>query len=1126
MLQSERALLPAPNWYNAHTATLLPTNPWIDCHGTTQPCLAYAARSTIVVVNVDTWTACDLVLAHTHRINAVAAQAHGSRGAWLASGGDDRMVKIWALPQWDCLASHTVHEQEVTSLAVANGPGALIVSGDKVGYIVCYNTLSNRHTKVRFHHSAIFVIKVMPSKDRSTVVIAVGHQNGAIVIASVAISDENAKPEATRLYQLDEHNEEIHDLLWLPPCETNLTWRLISSSRDKTLRLWDVSGESVIDWTKLPKPKGHYTQHQRNRIWVPLAEHDIHPNAVYCGSYMGEVLSWDYHRNRFIAKASLQDGPSRCVFQLLVSSANHQLYTISMDRQIAKYDTYSRKLQHKSIGLGGHVYQVAISPLDPERAAVACGDGTIRLWQVSQLPHTCSSNLLWRGLKGRITGVLWHPTDDNLLVYADDTGIVGVFDLLKETAHPFRTNYRAMVSMMAWCPASSLDLVPPGLSLPEVLQTLLDDAHGQGYQGSTYFLLSCAADGAVLLHDPLRPKTAFHNLNAEILQLNPALASFYHSQAPKRCAAALDSLTHPQLLVLGNTDGSVEIYRWPSLTFGAVYICHRGRISSVACKHFTNTNNQLEGHCIMAVASSDSTISLHRIDHLSLPSSGTTEQAIIPITTPLATLRGHTKDVANLAWHPLQKSPLLATASIDGSVMVWDAASVSRVAQFTEHVGRCLSVAWDLLDSQYVLSGSDDQTVRRWNYTTVNQVPKRLDHRPSKSQDKPTEGGSSAIGPNLHLMDPTDGVSDAGAPPHPAPLTPTSIVPPAQGLPLAKRPPTSPLMPASTSKSNQAVTTKKRRKSKQPILFPELNQVTLGLTKDTQRHRCWQLACQRADPQYVAQLPSMGGPLSGESKLDDNACDASQLLFGNDTSIRTLVLKEANGHGQRTSASAEQFASLLNVWSGNVIPALSRALESSSAAGAEVSSHQLLYLALSPMAGQDVWVHCMSHMAERYSRTSDAHTAALLYLAINQPDKAVKVYTDTENFREALILARLRLPDQADLIAALWQQWATQLMSKGYYEQAAQCHLQLGDFSAALDILSRRTDFDATKLTADMALIANDASAAFRLQRLAEEAMLRPNMEVTLRLLISYRPICHDLLDRANDGAVPTDDTR
>ncbi|KAJ1975667.1 hypothetical protein H4R34_004255 [Dimargaris verticillata] len=628
MLQSERALLPAPNWYNAHTATLLPTNPWIDSSDTTQACLAYAARSTIVVVNVNTWTVCDMVLAHTHRTNAVAAQAHGSRGSWLASGGDDKIVKAWALPQWDCVASHAIHEQEVTSLAVANGPVALIVSGDKAGYIVCYNALSNRHAKVRFHQSAIFVIRIMPSEDQSAVVVAVGHQNGAIVIASIAISEDAAKPEPTKLYQLDEHNEEIHDLLWLLPCETDLTWRLISSARDKTLRLWDVNGESVVQWIKLPKPKGHYTQHQRSRIWVPLAEHVVHPNAVYCGSYMGEVLSWDYHRNRFIAKASLLDGPSRCVFQLLVSSARHELYTISMDRQIAKYDIDSRKLQHKSIGLGGHAYQVTISSLDPERAAVACGDGTIRLWQVSQLPHTCSSTLLWRGLKGRITGVLWHPTDDNLLVYADDTGFVGVFDLLKETAQPFRTSHRTMVSMKAWCPASSLNSDQLDLSLPDTLQTLLDEVRGQGIE-SVYFILSCSTDGALLLHDPLRPKAVFHNLNAALLSLNPTLVTFYHNQAPKRCAAAFDSPTHPQLLLLGNTDGSVEIYRWPSLLFGAVYICHRGRISSLACKHFTNTNSRFEGHCIMAVASSDSTISLHRIDHLSRQSSGTTEQGTV-----------------------------------------------------------------------------------------------------------------------------------------------------------------------------------------------------------------------------------------------------------------------------------------------------------------------------------------------------------------------------------------------------------------------------------------------------------------------------------------------------------------
>lgn len=81
----------------------------------------------------------------------------------------------------------------------------------------------------------------------------------------------------------------------------------------------------------------------------------------------------------------------------------------------------------------------------------------------------------------------------------------------------------------------------------------------------------------------------------------------------------------------------------------------------------------------------------------------------------IATLRSHEADVLDLAWAP--HSPWLASASVDNTVIVWDASKFPAiVAVLKGHTGFVKGITWDPV-GKYLASQSDDKTLRVWRTT-------------------------------------------------------------------------------------------------------------------------------------------------------------------------------------------------------------------------------------------------------------------------------------------------------------------------------------------------------------------------------------------------------------------------
>ncbi|GCE28290.1 hypothetical protein KDA_37740 [Dictyobacter alpinus] len=73
---------------------------------------------------------------------------------------------------------------------------------------------------------------------------------------------------------------------------------------------------------------------------------------------------------------------------------------------------------------------------------------------------------------------------------------------------------------------------------------------------------------------------------------------------------------------------------------------------------------------------------------------------------------GHTEEVASVAWSPDGKH--IVSGSQDGSAQVWDATTGKKLFTYKGHKDRVNALSWSS-DSQQVASGSEDKTVQVWN---------------------------------------------------------------------------------------------------------------------------------------------------------------------------------------------------------------------------------------------------------------------------------------------------------------------------------------------------------------------------------------------------------------------------
>ncbi|CAB4477420.1 unnamed protein product [Rhizophagus irregularis] len=1014
-----RCIPPSPNWFSFNIASLSPET----------KLFAYAASTTIFLLNSETLQYVGHLSGHSSKINAL-----DTAGTLCASGSSDKTVRCWDMENQQQVASLTSFKSDINAVAWTTDR-QLIVSGDKPGDLTIWNPNNNKMNKCYFIQSPVDCIVASPTHHR---LMAVAFRNGAILVINI---DSNLNGHIMR--RLNGHDLEIQSLCWEPGNDiTSGYTRLVSGSRDKTVRIWNVEEEKLARTINMPGPSPHLTDQQKGRlfmstVWIPGK------NWLISASYMGDIYMWDLD----ISPAKFQkfNLHSRPIFTMQFFSCGKKMITTSMDRQIIIWNITERKPIVAAITNSQSISDLTISPVDPYKLAIGGGDSSVKIWKFASLQNSYDISLYYKGLKTKISSLKYHPTKEGLFAYGTDIGTIGLFDEFQSDKNfkTFTSYHKSKVYSIQWC-------------MPEWLNWSKEESPGA-------FVLSCGGDGQILLSDTAKIKAPSISVNDMIKEVNADWIQILKNKSgylPKRSEIAV----HPagKYFAVGNVDGRVEVYELPSLKVIYHNVGHRATINKLSwCPPDAEGNSFL-----IACGSDDTLVTIHDLsDPEKLAST-----VYIPTSSSKLILQMHKRGVTGISWCPTNTTKLLSS-SFDGTAIVWNLLDGSPISLFCGHQpqSRLFCTEWSLHDEDLVFTAGDDAMCIAW--------------RPSENIYKQNKDALNENKPKSVLLNEKSSSS-------------TQSIVSAEAMDVQSTVKKDTVVPTEVGRKPDNRSSKKTKKLKN--LFPVSS---IPARRKNLQYKIFELAHKLYGGEWEKAMNLWDGKEPDkENIVDSQKSTFDQLFFGDKYMARKVMSKEVATHNE-TGATFNlggldaNPAILLDLWSSNFASLVKRTEDTE-----EFSEQDWMILALSPIAGRDVWLSMMRRQAQKLAAKNDHHGSVMCWIACGEIREAIKIYHRAEMFREAIALAKQRLPDDDPIFSDLYNSWAIQLEKEEAYEQAALCHLvakKENSVHYVLNTLARRGDPSSLRAAASLALMLKDDSAEERIRRYheREEEKKASNME-------------------------------
>ncbi|EDO03054.1 hypothetical protein SS1G_05532 [Sclerotinia sclerotiorum 1980 UF-70] len=284
---------------------------------------------------------------HSNWVRSVAFSPDGTK---VASGSDDRTIRLWDTATGESLQTLEGHSDGVTSVAFSPD-GTKVASGSYDQTIRLWDAATGESLQTLEGHSN-WVSSVAFSPDGTKV--ASGSDDRTIRLWDAATGES--------LQTLEGHLDAVSSVAFSPDGT-----KVASGSDDRTIRLWDTAtGES------LQTLEGHSDG-------VTSVAFSPDGTKVASGSYDQTIRFWDA-----VTGESLQtlEGHSHWVSSVAFSPDGTKVASGSDDRTIRLWDTATGESLQTLEGHLDAVYSVAFSP-DGTKVASGSGDWTIRLWDAA-----------------------------------------------------------------------------------------------------------------------------------------------------------------------------------------------------------------------------------------------------------------------------------------------------------------------------------------------------------------------------------------------------------------------------------------------------------------------------------------------------------------------------------------------------------------------------------------------------------------------------------------------------------------------------------------------------------------------------------------------------------------------
>ncbi|KAI8088174.1 quinon protein alcohol dehydrogenase-like superfamily [Thamnidium elegans] len=1002
-----QAYPPVPNWYSSGVTAI------VDPH-----LFLYATRNLVVVLGLQ-----DLEYFNSFAVSNDKIQAIAAHDSFCFTGGVDKVIRGWNILLGSLITSHSEHNAEVTTLKLIR-QGTILISGDKSGKVVVvepFGKLKYIGTKVKSE-----ITSIATTTHNGLDYVAIGYANGMIFVEQV--EDDLS---LTTQFQIANDNDMIQSLDWQKQIESS-DWPLLASStkRKRNVFIWTFPSQSILTTIRLPNPPAQATEQQKSTVFIELAWSPLYKNKLYLSSYIGSIVCFDLsNKSPKICNNERLERHSRNVFTINWFNEGRNCITTSLDKQVIKWDVTKKICLQNLKTQTGFPYSLQISNCNQGQLAIGMGDNSIKLWNFSNAGSVMKANkyhdyydanVLWKGLQGKIEKINWHPRKEGFLAFGNEYGHVGIYDTLNLRHMPFKSYHKSLG-------APSIDW---GLNMCSVLEDsdMMDT------------LVSCGADGVVHVYDVDHPLAPPINLNERLRENNVSWITSLDAKDSYRRVLKIDA--NARFIAFGHTDGIVEVYKLDTLKLIFVSNCQRQLIKTLDWKY-------CDGRIFLAAGCYNGDIAVHDIGAIDMSNIPDTP---VPQPEPFCLLKGHSKTVTDIKWSSHVSSAILASASEDNFVIVWDVLEAKHISLFDRHRSRVLSVCWNPTETDVLFSGSEDRFIYEWNRNDFSYTDSIESHMILYDKEKIAWNRNN----NKRKADNVDEPIISSTP---------------STFSLKKKQKKVNTTTSSSAMSNSMHVSQESEKSTSRL---KREQYCLILA-DKMLEGAVSKAVTHVKNTYLNEEQKLDNTLSRYTNFFEDQLPQSlqhenihDLFFGDKNDIRRLIeIEEKALDEKKVSSPSESSYKVQNNIRNDLDVKL--ALDIMQCQYKMFSKDQFdgntnscmsdwIMLALSPMVGKATWITLMLEQAKKLESLGQYNLSASCYIACTHIYDAVEVYRSHSMFREAIALAKLRLPPKDPIVNKLFAEWANELQKGDSDSLTASCYLMSnmeGSKSNAINALAR-----------------------------------------------------------------------
>ncbi|XP_075535043.1 gem-associated protein 5-like [Dermacentor variabilis] len=413
-------LPPAPNWYKPFATG-----------GCDSGFYCYAAKDTVVVLDARNGAPVLrdlLVVAPSTEIVASVMFCRSERAEpdevpALLTVTSDGVVQVWDVKAR--AVRHTVSSQSSTCCADWRGTlSTSVVFSGKASRLLKWNLITGAVAPAggRLQEKEITILRCHPTNPD---VVAVGYYSGAVVV-------QGLKRASNVLYKLKGHSLMVLSLSWniIPgedPSQHPLC--LCSTALDRTLKIWDVAGETLLASLRVPSSKKGRSTNIRDKwiaaCWIPGGVAKIVSSSIN-----GDVCIYDPNAAKeftFLDHDADSGGHTASVYNVCIvggAEKRTKMYVVSAseDRNIVFWDLVTKKSAYCISCVGWLIYSLAFSPFACATLAVGVGDGSVKVWRTECVANPYCAKVLIVGKKDGVRTVAWHPRKEAILALGTDEG--------------------------------------------------------------------------------------------------------------------------------------------------------------------------------------------------------------------------------------------------------------------------------------------------------------------------------------------------------------------------------------------------------------------------------------------------------------------------------------------------------------------------------------------------------------------------------------------------------------------------------------------------------------------------------------------------------------------------------